>query len=321
MYINDIFDIANNGNKVDICLAEGKKVNALMYEDALIFFSDTEEGLQNLIDKLGEYCEKWRLEVNVKNTKTMVFSRGNKLAQCCLKYKNKNLENVKTFKYLGLSISSKNCNFNPTIDDVSVKANRAVFALNNKYEISKLPMKLAIKLFNSFITPILLYGSEVWGPFLDYDYLSWEASKIERVQMQFIKRLLGCNIQTSNIMASGEIGVRPLLLNIIKRVVGYINSIRNRPNSTVNAAYDFESTNGINPSFCSFVDKFNLNCPNIYEKSKLELNRICQDSYDRFWWEKINKSPKAVSYATFKRAVHYEKYLDQIKNPKHKNSL
>lgn len=139
--------------------------------------------------------------------------------------------------------------------------------------------------------------------------------------MQFIKRLLGCNIQTSNIMASGEIGVRPPLLNIIKRVVGYINSIRNRPNSTVNAAYDFESTNGINPNFCSFVDKFDLNCPNIYEKSKLELNRICQGSYDRFWWKKINESPKAVSYATFQRTVHYEKYLDQIKNPKHKKSL
>ena len=27
MYINDIFNMANNGNKVDICLGEGKKVN------------------------------------------------------------------------------------------------------------------------------------------------------------------------------------------------------------------------------------------------------------------------------------------------------
>ena len=132
---------------------------------------------------------------------------------------------------------------------------------------------------------------------------------------------MGCNIQTSNIMARGEIGVRPLLLYIIKRVVGYTNSIRNRPNSTVTVAYEFESINGINPNFCCFVDKFDLNCPNIYEKSKLELNRICQDSYDRFWREKINESPKAVSYATFKRTVHYEKYLDQIKNPKYKKSL
>ena len=165
MYINDIFDMANNGNKVDICLGEGKKVNALMYADDLIFLSDTEEGLQKLIDKLGDYCEKWRLEINVKKTKTMVFNRGNKLAKCCIKYNNKILENVKTFKYLGLSISSKNCNFNPTMDDLSVKANRALFALNNKYKISKLPMKLAIKLFNSLINTYPFIWFRGMGPF------------------------------------------------------------------------------------------------------------------------------------------------------------
>ena len=106
-----------------------------------------------------------------------------------------------------------------------IRANRAIFALNNKYKMSKLPKKLAIKLFNTLIALILLYGSEVWGPYLHNDYLSWESSKIERVHTQFIKRLLGCNIQTSNITARGEVGFRPLLLNIIKRVVGYTNSI------------------------------------------------------------------------------------------------
>ena len=96
--------------------------------------------------------------------------------------------------------------------DLSLKANRTIFALNNKIKISKLPRRLALKLFNSQITPILLYGSEVWGPYMNYDYLSWELSKIERVQTQFLKRMLGCNIQTSNIMTRGE---------VIKRVVCY----------------------------------------------------------------------------------------------------
>ena len=56
--------------------------------------------------------------------------------------------------------------------DLSIRANCAIFALNNKYKISKLPKNLAIELFNSLIAPILLYGSEVWGPYLDNDYLS-----------------------------------------------------------------------------------------------------------------------------------------------------
>ena len=77
-------------------------------------------------------------------------------------YKGLILENVKQFKYLGISMSAKNCSFSPTIEDLSLKANRAIFALNNKIKISKFPRRLAIKLFNSLIIPILLYGSEVW---------------------------------------------------------------------------------------------------------------------------------------------------------------
>ena len=120
----------------------------------------------------------------------MNFNRGNKLMKREFRYKNVALENVKIIKYLGFSISAKNCSFLPTVDDLTLRANRALFALNNRYKISKLPNQLAIKLFHSLITPILLYGSEVWGPFMDYNYHMWELSKIERVQTQFIKRRL-----------------------------------------------------------------------------------------------------------------------------------
>ena len=321
MYINDTFETVNNDNAVNIFLEEEKKINALMYADDLILLSDTQEGLQRQIDKLSLYCDKWKLDVNIKKTKIMIFNRGNKIIKRDLKYKDVVLENVKQFKYLGFSISAKNCSFSPTIDDLSLRANRAVFALNNKFKISKLPKKLAIKIFNSLITPILLYGSEVWGPFMNYNYLSWESSKIERVQTQFLKRLLGCNIQTSNIMARGEVGIRPLLLNVIKRVVGYTNSIKQRPTSTVYTAFCFESTNNISPNFCSFIEKQDLNCNTIYEKSKYMLTKTCQDSYDRFWGEQINNSPKATSYVTFKKAVSYEKYLDQIENVNHRVCL
>ena len=156
---------------------------------------------------------------------------------------------------------------------------------------------------------------------MNYDYLSWETTKIERVQTQFLKRLLGCSIQTSNIMTRAEVGVRPLLLSIIRRVVGYVKSIKQRPNSVVFSAFTFESKNDVNPNFCNFIETQNLNSINIYEKSKFMLKKICQHNYDRYWWEQINNSPKAISYALFKRTVNYENYVDQIENVKHKTSL
>ena len=140
--------------------------------------------------------------------------------------------------------------------------------------MSKLPERLAIKIFNTLITPILLYGSEVWGPFMDFDYLTWNTSKIERVQTQFIKRLPGCNIQTSNIMARAEVGARPLLLNIIKRIIGYTKSIVKRPNSTVHTAFTYESENATSPDFSNYLQKINLDFPNILDKRKPETPKI-----------------------------------------------
>ena len=162
---------------------------------------------------------------------------------------------------------------------------------------------------------VLKYGGHIW-----IMILSWESSKIECVQTQLIKRLLGYNIQTSNIMARGEVGVHLLLLNIIRRVVGYTNNINQWHSSAVYTAFVAER-NQIIPNFCSFLGKFDFNCINIFEKSKFQLTKIFQDSYDRFWWKQINDSPKAISSVTIKRIVTYEKYLHQIDNLKHKTTL
>lgn len=87
---------------------------------------------------------------------------------------------------------------------MSVKAGRAIYALNTKIKLSRIPTRLAIKIFNSQIKPILLYGAEVWGPYIDCDYDGWDNNKIEQTHTQYLKRCLGCNNQTSNIMARGK---------------------------------------------------------------------------------------------------------------------
>ena len=160
----------------------------------------------------------------------MIFNRGNKLIKSEIRINNNLLENVKTFKYFSFSISANNYSFSPSIEDLSIRANRAIYALNNKIKISKLPTKLALKLFSSQIKPILLYGSEVWGPYMDYTYMTWDKSKIEQVHTQYLKRVLGCSIQTSNNMVRGEVGSRPLLMDMIRRVISYTLNVNPIPN-------------------------------------------------------------------------------------------
>ena len=106
-----------------------------------------------------------------------------------------------------------------------------------------------MKIFNSQIKPILLYGSEVWGPYSNFDYDTWDKNKIERTHTQFLKWSLGCNYQTSNIMARGEVGARPLLVDVIKRVISYISNIKVRKRTIAYSAYDYETKNDTVPNF------------------------------------------------------------------------
>ena len=93
-----------------IFLKEGESINALMYADALILISETETGLQHQLNKLNEYCKRWKLEVNTTKTKIMIFNRGNNLIKTKFKLNNC-LENVKIMRYLGFTISANNVHF------------------------------------------------------------------------------------------------------------------------------------------------------------------------------------------------------------------
>ena len=91
-----------------------------MYADDLILIGESEKELQDQLNKLNEICKGKDLEINIKKTKCMVFSRGNKLCKANISINGQNIENVKTFKYLGFTIGAKNCNFNKTIIKGSV---------------------------------------------------------------------------------------------------------------------------------------------------------------------------------------------------------
>ena len=52
-------------------------LNNLLYADNLVLVSETSSGLQNCLDRLQEYCDKWRLTINIKKTKTMVVENDN----------------------------------------------------------------------------------------------------------------------------------------------------------------------------------------------------------------------------------------------------
>ena len=70
MFINELAVEINRLNLVDI---GGKKLSLLMYADDIVFLSESEENLQHVLDFTYEWCNKWKLKVNLLKSKIIHF--------------------------------------------------------------------------------------------------------------------------------------------------------------------------------------------------------------------------------------------------------
>ena len=109
-----------------------------MYADDLISMSSTPEGLQKSLDALNDFCKRWKLNINHKKTKCMLFSKGSNTKNNTFTIDTKIIENTKEFKYLGITINCKNCTFTQTLTDLGNKANKCIYSL-----LTRIPIKLA----------------------------------------------------------------------------------------------------------------------------------------------------------------------------------
>ena len=87
-----------------------------MYADDLIVISESYSGLHNAMDKLEDYCTSWSLRVNVSKTKFMI-TKGSNAQPCELTYQHDTVEQVNSYKYLGIEFCQDG-NTNVTRNDL-----------------------------------------------------------------------------------------------------------------------------------------------------------------------------------------------------------
>lgn len=132
----------------------------LLYADDTILLSENQEDFQNLLNVFSRYCKEWRLKVNSKKTKVVIFGRGNQTN--CFTFDGSQLEIVNNFKYLGVTFCKSN-SFNLNVKELFDKATKAMYGVIGKCRTHNLAIDCKIDMFDKIIKPILLYGCEVWG--------------------------------------------------------------------------------------------------------------------------------------------------------------
>ena len=91
----------------------------------------------------------------------------------------KKLVSLHEYTYLGTRISSTG-NFNISLEHLKEKALPALFSLRKHTNFSKLKPSLACKIFETMISPILSYNSEIWGVYVKHDFKVWDNTPIEK---------------------------------------------------------------------------------------------------------------------------------------------
>ena len=182
LYLNDIEEqFLNSGLQViDVDMF---KMFMLLYADDIVIFANSPDELQRCLDLLSNYCNIWKLTVNVSKTKVMVFRNGDILPRdLAFYYNGEPLEIVKEFKYLGLVFTTGG-SFAAAQSALSGQAQKAIFKLNRYlYKFTYISPKHKLELFDKLIAPILNYSSEVWG-FI-------QANSIERVHLSILQKII-----------------------------------------------------------------------------------------------------------------------------------
>ena len=109
IFINELEKMLKKSKYRGITIGNAIEVFLLMYADDIVLVGDTVLELQRKINILEIFCEKWGMEVNLKKTKIVAFRKGGKTSQSeRFFYRNRSVEIVTYYQYLGLIFSSRN---------------------------------------------------------------------------------------------------------------------------------------------------------------------------------------------------------------------
>ena len=110
-YLNELIPLMEDKDCQGVYVNEyHANINMLLYADDLVIVGDYIGRVQKVLNTSGEFCKKWRLQVNMSKTKLMVFRNGGIIKQNkVLYFDGQRLGNV----------SPGNTNVTPTLDLVN----------------------------------------------------------------------------------------------------------------------------------------------------------------------------------------------------------
>ena len=239
LYIDDIKDIFDA--QCDPVTITDTDISHFLYADDLVLVSLTSVGLQRSLDKVAEYASKKSLTVSIKKSKSMIFNKAGRLINTKFYINGEALEPVKSFCYLGFEVVPSGI-VSHAKDVLNDKAKKALHPLLGAIAKFDLPGRLSIRLFHTYISPILLYGVENWSILTDMDIEKFSDSylfqktdkyKTDTVHRKLLKFVLGVSKTSHNMAVYGDTNEIPLSLKGYRLMLNYWKRLSALPDKSL----------------------------------------------------------------------------------------
>ena len=158
LYSEQIFKDLEKFNGIKI---GGINYTNLRYADDAVLVGDSKPALQELIHEINERGQKLGLNINIQKTKCMRISRLKRERMLKLIINKQNIEQVKSFVYLGHLITDDG----KCIQEIKrrIELARNTFAkIQSIISSRKLTIETRKRLIKCYVWSTMLYGAETW---------------------------------------------------------------------------------------------------------------------------------------------------------------
>ena len=329
IYVNDLEKCINSEDCDPVKVGQ-QATGCLMYADDILILSQSANGLQKSLNRLHIYCNKWKLHVNTKKTKIMVFN--SRKFHHTFTIGNQVVQQVDSILYLGFMLTPSG-KFNAMQKYLYNKSCRALFALRSALRGSTwLTVNTQLKLFDAVIKPIMLYGCEVWGAYLfkyknNLDSLNSMLKDVnilmEKLHTKVCKKILQVHKNANNYAVRCELGRYPLFINVMSRLINYYINIcdRDKHSLVLTALDSHKSTKDSWFQFLKYIVKtLGIKMPDNPINTRSICNKLLTLTND-VYIKKLKEYSSLNSYTEIKSRVCREKYLSNVQHESHRKAL